>query len=716
MRIEKLINDNWLFSKKCTAPPEAVPAGADWEAVTLPHTWNAADGQLGRPFERGAYWYVRSFEFIDQPAGNGRLYVEIGAAALFSEIWVNGQRAAVHTGGYSAYRADITALCRKGENVLAILCDNTYNDKRYPQTGDFIFYGGLYRYVKLISVPESHFSLEDHGSVGVYIDSKPVRGSAGICSDSEPVHGSAGVCSDNEPAHSSAGICSDNEPVHGEEQAEVSGSVQLRALVQNPTDHETVGVSICDEKGLQVAECWNKAMPETSLYALIPNAKLWDGPKAPHLYTAHLTLLYMNEVVDELTVPFGIRSCALDPEKGFFLNGRSFPIRGVCRHQDYLYQGNALTKEDHERDARLIAEMGVNGVRMGHYQHSQDFIDALDRCGLCAWAEIPYFVRSWDDDAHSASLEELRELILQNYNHPSIFFWGLSNEIFLMGNDSPKLTACHEELQKAAKELDPRRFTVVASSFDTDHHHPIHNIADADAWNHYFGWYRGSFDDLGKWCDDYHAAFPDRCLSVSEYGGDAVVSYHPQTPEQRDYSEEWQVLLHESALETFAKRPYVWGSFVWNMFDFGSFFRKEGGTVGRNNKGLVTLDRKIKKDAYYVYKAWFSEDPFVHIDGRRSYARPTEKTVIRVHSNQEQVSLYINGKLFETKTGEHTFIFENVPLSAEPTAITAAAEGCPLDTITLRFDPARSSDLEFTPAADEKANWADLDKEVLGLK
>ena len=695
MRIEQLLNEDWLFSKACKAAPEAMPEGGDWEAVTLPHTWNTVDGQMGNPFERGAYWYVRSFEALKQPTGDGRLYVEIGASALSAQVWVNGKWAGSHTGGYSAWRADITDLCHEGENILAICCDNTYSEKVYPQTGDFIFYGGLYRYVKLISVADSHFSLEEYGGSGVYIDSEPVGQEIGQT-------GSAGVSlQDQEKETCQVSTC--------------SGKVSVRAHLAGIRDHETVGLTIFDETGAQVAECWAKAAAETRLCAFVPEAKLWDGPKAPHLYRAHLSLIYMNEVKDEIDVTFGIRSFAMDPQKGFFLNGRSFPIRGVCRHQDYLYQGNALTREDHERDAKLIAEMGVNGVRLGHYQHSQDFLEALDRYGLCTWAEIPYFARSWDDDAHAASLNELRELIAQNYNHPCIFVWGLSNEIFIMGNDSPKLLDCHQDLQRVAKEMDPRRYTVLASDYDTAKDHPIHEIADADAWNHYFGWYRGEFEDLAKWCDDYHEAYPDRCLSISEYGCDGVLAYHSENPTKRDYSEEWQVLLHENALQTFSERPWVWGTFVWNMFDFGSFFRKEGGTKGRNNKGLVTMDRKIRKDAYYVYKAWFAEDPFVHVDGRRFYARPQDHTTIRVHSNQKEVALYVNGSLFGVQTGEHTFVFEQVPLSAADTVITAKA-GAVSDTITLRYDPKNQAEFHFEPETGEKANWIDLEKGALKLE
>ena len=665
MRMEKMINDSWLFSKTCTEAPCALPTGADWEPVTLPHTWNTTDGQMGRPYERGACWYVREIPLLSQPVQKRRTFIEIGAAAMYSQVWFNGQKICEHGSGYSGFRVEITDLLQEGQNILAILCDNTYSDAHYPQMADFIFYGGLYRYVKMICVPESCISLEDHGGSGVYIDSTPVDKNA---------------------------------------------KVKVRTLISNPADHMTVSVSILDGNNV-VAQAWGKAEAETHLTLFIPGVSLWDGPENPNLYRAVISLQYMNEIVDEVTVNFGVRSYHLDPEQGFFLNGRSFPIRGVCRHQDTLFEGNALTPEEAWRDMKLISDMGVNGVRLAHYQQSQDIYDACDAYGLCTWAEIPYFARSWDDSAHELSREELRELIIQNYNHPAIFFWGISNEIYLMGNHSEKLLQCHQELNAIVKELDPERISVLASDYDTKWDDPIHEITDAEGWNHYFGWYRGTFEDLDKWVDEYHAKYPHRMFAISEYGCDAITDYHNEHPQQRDYSEEWQVLLHEHALETFRTRPWIWGTFVWNMFDFGSFFRREGGTKGRNNKGLVSFDRKRRKDSYCVYKAWFSKDPFVHIDGRRYYVRPEETTQIKVHSNASEVSLYINGKLFETMQGEHTFLFKNVPLCEQPTAITARASGCS-DTITLRFNHTIPGSFSYNPAKDEKINWKDLDAAV----
>lgn len=676
MREITTINDSWLFSKTCTEAPEKMPeCGGDWTPVTLPHTWNAVDGMIGVPFERGAYWYVRSFEAPKQPRDGGRLYVEVGAAGLVGEVYVNGVFCTKHVGGYSAFRADITDQLREGENILAILVDNRYSDKVYPQRADFTFYGGLYRYVSLISVPESHISLDEFGGPGVYIDTETT-----------------------------------------EDGAFVTARVKTCALKEG----QKIGLSIYDEDavwndGDAAAESWCDAAEETCVKTFIPDAAKWDPEDDWAMYTAVITLLEHNEVIDELEIPFGIRDCEIDAERGFILNGREYPLRGVCRHQDRLYEGNALSEDAAWEDAALIAEMGANTVRLAHYQQAQEMYDACDSEGLLVWAEIPYFAQSWDDDAHASAVNEIKELVAQNYNHPSIFCWGLSNEILIGGNDNEKLIPCHEDLNRAVKELDKKRLTVIAHEYNAGWDHPLHDVSDAEGWNHYFGWYRGLLPDLAAWCDEYHGKYPSRRFAVTEYGCDCVISYHSDHPEKQDYTEEYQVLLHENACETWASRPWIWGTYVWNMFDFGSSFRREGGTMGRNNKGLVTMDRKIKKDSFYVYKAWFGKEPFVHIDGRRYFARPGETTTVRVHSNLSQVTLYADGAKVGTIDGEHTFVFENVPIRPEGTVLTAKAEDCS-DSIMIRSVPEPLPEFTFAgfKATKDAINWFESVSEVAG--
>lgn len=637
MRILKELKTGWLFSKQCKAAPVQLPSGEDWENVSLPHTWNAVDGQIGIPFDRGAYWYVTCFEVQEQPVPGGRTYVDVGAASLVGEIWVNGVFIMRHVGGFSAFRADVTDACHSGMNVLAIMCDNSYSEKVYPQRADFTFYGGLYRYVRIVSVPASRFSMDFYGSSGIFIDPQVENG----CAD-----------------------------------------IKVRAMVSNPQDIQKVSVEILDAQKNVVSEAWAKAGEMTQLRLLVPNPELWDGRKKGYVYTARVRLVESNEVIDEVSETFGMRTFRVDADEGFFLNNRSYPLRGVCRHQDRLYQGNALDRNEHFEDARIISEMGANCVRLAHYQQSHDIYDACDQLGLVVWAEIPYFARTWNDEAHASALIEIREMCAQNYNHPSICFWGLSNEILIGGNDDPKLIPCHIDLEKAVKEIDTTRITVIAHEYEADWNHPLHDISEAEGWNHYFGWYRGATEDLGKWLDAYHTRFPERKISVSEYGCDTVIGFHSQNPAKMDYSEEYQAELHESALRDFAERPFVWGTFVWNMFDFGSSIRKEGGTKGRNNKGLVTMDRKIRKDSFYVYKAWLSDEPFVHIDGRRFFHRPGSSTTVTVHANVSSVRLLVDGKPFDNQEGTHKFVFENVPISESGTFITAVSGSC-TDTVTL---------------------------------
>lgn len=675
MRTIQELSTNWFFSRTVAEVPVSLPVADEaWEKITLPHTWNAVDGMIGIPFSRGAYWYVTTFEAPSQPTEEGRTYLEVGACGLRGEVWLNGEKITEHVGGYSAFRADFTGKMKPGTNVLAILADNTYSEKVYPQRADFTFYGGLYRYVRLISVPESGFSLDEYGSDGVYIDTDPEDGGA---------------------------------------------KVSVRALLSGVQEGQQVSLEVFDEYDELVCEAWNFASPETKLAAFIPDAHLWDGIDDPYLYHARLRVVNFNEVLDELEIHFGIRTFAVDKERGFILNGQEKPIRGVCRHQDRLYLGSALSEDMAWEDMEIIAEMGANGVRLAHYQQAKEVYDACDSLGLLVWAEIPYFAQSWDDDAHASSINEIKELIAQNYNHPSICFWGLSNEVLMTNPDHPKVTPCHADLEAAVKSMDQRRLSGIVHEYNAAWDHPLHEIGDVEGWNHYFGWYRGTMDDLARWCDEYHATYPDRRIAITEYGCDAVLRYHSDNPVKMDYSEEYQVMIHENAIETFASRPWIWGSFVWNMFDFGSHFRREGGTKGRNNKGLVSMDRKILKDSYFVYKAWFGREPFVHIDGRRYFERPTSNISVKIHSNLPEVSLYADGKLIGTQAGAHTFVFENVPLKTSGTVLTAKAgavgdsasssEMLCLDTITLRAaEPENTTDPFVYPGfkeATDAKNW-----------
>ena len=652
MRKTTDLNDNWLFAR-ISADPSRMPE--EGERVTLPHSWNAVDGHDGHDiavpamdwsrgdlkkapaehYDRGSYWYFRTFETPVQPLPGGKVYVEIPAAGLQASVYVNGKKAADHEGGYSAFRADITDFCGPGENLLAINVSNEYRSNVYPQHADFTFYGGLYRGVRLISAASVHFDLDDHGGPGIAVNARPENGFAVF-----------------------------------ELSASVTGAEQNYTVlwtVTDPDGRETAG-------GLRPSE--NPALTLT-----VPKAQCWS-PDSPALYTVRAQLIRRNEVVDEVSLRTGVRSFSCSPDEGFILNGQPTPLRGVCRHQDLLYKGNALTREDHRRDARLIKELGANAIRLAHYQHSEDFYDACDELGFVVWAEIPFITIMNDDPAaHENCRSQMRELILQNRHHPCICFWGLSNEVLLGGKLTDQLVENHRDLEKLVKSLDPTRLTTLAHVSHTPEDCGLHDITDVEAYNHYFGWYGGNMEENGAWLDRYHAKHPDRCIAVSEYGAEGILTYHSANPEVKDYSEDYQTLYHEHMAKVFRDRPWVWGSFVWNMFDFGAAARNEGGVAGRNNKGLMTLDRKIKKDSYYIYQAYWTKDPMVHLCGRRYAQRAGETTEIRIYSNQPTVSLYLNGEPAGEKTEEKVFVF-TVSLKKGMNSLTAVA-GEATDTIVL---------------------------------
>ena len=649
------LNDQWFFVPENLPLQETIPENA--QSITLPHTWNAVDGHdghyvdaplkdwsagdlSGKPVEhyrRAACWYYREFDAVRQPLPGGRLYIEIPAAGMQAAVYVNGKKAVYHEGGFSAFRADITDFLKEdgSKNLLAIWVSNEYKTNIYPQHADFTFYGGLYRGVNLISVPDAHFDLDYFAGPGVMVTPVP-------------------------SGDFREGRC--------------DAQFHIRSFVKNADENFTVQYSILDETGREIAYGQRPASsPDLTLP--VSDVLCWS-PDAPHLYEVHAGLLRRNEFYDEVVVKSGVRSFSCDPQAGFFLNGRSLPLRGVCRHQDILYKGYALTREDHYADARLIKELGANTIRLAHYQHSQDFYDACDELGFVVWAEIPFItIMNEDPAAHENCRSQMTELIVQNYNHPSICFWGLSNEVLLGGRLCDRLVENHQDLENLVKKLDPTRLTTIAHVSNTPGDCGLHGITDVEAYNHYFGWYVGKMEDNAPWLDEYHAKYPDRCLGISEYGCEGILTYHNSDPKPKDYSEEYQTLYHAELARTFAARPWVWGSFIWNMFDFGAAARNEGGVAGRNNKGLMTMDRKIRKDSYYIYKAWWNPEPMIHICGKRYAQRAGETTQIRVITNQPEAALYLNGTLVEIQAAKDRMCVFQVSLADGMNTITARAAG-----------------------------------------
>lgn len=661
------LNRDWRFIQEDAGLPEEFPSR--WKQIDLPHTWNAVDGHDGNgSYARGRFWYAKSFRKPVQPLEGGRVYVEIPAAGQQAEVFVNGTSVIYHEGGYSTFRADITDLCREDEdNLLVIACSNENKSSVYPQSADFTFYGGLYRGVNLISVPKTHFELEYYGGPGIQITPKP---------------------------------CEDGGAVF-----------EMESWIAGGDENFTVMYSVLDARGKEVAAGVRPA-DDTKLTLYVPEAHLWEID-SPYLYTVTATLQRRNEAYDEVTARAGVRSFSCDPEKGFIINGKEIPLRGVSRHQDQLYKGNALNREDHYEDARLIKELGANTIRLAHYQHSQEFYDVCDEMGFVVWAEIPFIsVMNPDPDAHQNCISQMKELIIQNYNHPSICFWGISNEI-LIGGISNQLVENHKELHALCKELDPTRLTTIAHVTMTPVDSPIHDITDVESYNHYFGWYGGRMEDNGPWMDHFHEVHPKICLGLSEYGCEGIITYHGPNPACKDYSEEYQALYHEHMAKMLDERPWIWSSHVWNMFDFGCAARDEGGVAGRNNKGLMTMDRKTKKDSYYIYQAYWSKEPVLHLCGRRYAQRAGDSTEIRVYSNQSSVALYLNGKLLEEKSADKVFVFR-AALEEGQNFVTAVS-GDLKDSMTLEKvekEPAIYVLPEVNERAEGVANWFKLNGDL----
>ena len=632
MRQQLSFCDGWQF---CKADGDYAANAVDdsaWQAVTLPHTWNAEDGQTTAHYDRGIGWYRKSFEAPELKNGQ-RAVLKFEAVQHIAEVFCNGQLLTTHQGGYSTFFVDLTDSLVAGKNGIAVRADNRA-EHIYPQMADFTFFGGIYRPVTLLIVKENHFSLEKSGSDGVFITPK------------------------------------------------TDGSVRVEAFVSGG---EAVTVKLLDPLGRVAAE--GRAAPSDGravVEARVAEPRRWQGVQDPCLYRAVVALEDgAGSVCDALSIRFGFRDYAVDPEQGFFLNGAATPLRGVNRHQDREGMGTALTEKEHAEDIALILEMGANTVRLAHYQHAQPFYDLCDETGLVVWAEIPFISRfDPSPESHANTLSQMQELVMQNYNHVSICFWGIANELG-MGGESEAMLANLRELNELCHQLDPTRLTTIANVSMTETSSEQCQITDVLGYNQYLGWYTGKIEDWGPWLDQIHADLPGRGLSLSEYGADSVLGWHSDEPRAHDYTEEYQALVHEGAMRAVSERPYLWGSFVWNMFDFASARRDEGGSKARNNKGLVTFDRQTKKDAFFLYKAYLSSQPFAHITGRRYAQRPHETITVKIYANCPQVTLSVNGGARVTQTGDKVFRFDNVRLRMGKNTLVATAAGGAVDVVEL---------------------------------
>ncbi len=608
-RHDQLLNDNWQFRFGHQVEKSTVAR------VDLPHTWNAQDALSGRTdYKRGLGHYERRL-FVPADWKGQRLYLRFEGANSVADLFVNGRHAGQHRGGYGAFVFEITDFVNYGKaNTLRVSVNNAETLELMPLVGDFNFYGGLYRDVHLVRTGPTCISLLDHGSSGIRLVQDSVS----------------------------------------KDYAAIRALVALSNGSDTATQAEVLLRLLDGDREVAAQRLTLTLPPDSSVEGSLPvslrRPHLWDGRRDPFRYRAEVSLWRNGHEVDRVEQPLGLRYYHIDPERGFFLNGRHLPLRGVCRHQDRSEVGNALRREHHDEDAAIMAEMGANAVRLAHYPQAEYFYDLMDRYGFIVWAEIPFVGPGGYSDEGFVNLpafrqngrEQLVELIRQHYNHPSIVVWGLFNELSMRG-DSP--VPYIEELNDLAHREDPTRPTVAASNTDG----ALNFVTDAMAWNRYDGWYGGTPADLGRWLDRMHAAHPALPIAISEYGAGASL-YHQQDTLVKTvatsfwHPENWQTHYHMANWREISARPFVWGSFIWNLFDFGAAHRHEGDRVGINDKGLVSFDRRTRKDAFYFYKAnWNKEIPLLYLAERRCTRRTRPVQTFMAFTNQPEAELFVNG-------------------------------------------------------------------------
>ena len=638
MRTVTKLMKNWQF----TGPDGKVTA------VDLPHTWNNIDGQDGgNDYKRCTCLYQTSFAKPAFDADSQQVWLQFEGVNASAAVTLNGTEVICHDGGYSTFRADVTALLAD-ENTLTVAVDNSKNDRVYPQKADFTFYGGIYRDVSLLVVHKDHIALNYLGSCGVRI-TPTVKGS--------------------------------------------SADIRVQTRVEGEGEVE---ITICDAVGSTVL---NGSGTDTTL--TLQHPRLWDGVRDPYLYSCTVRLVKNGVAVDEVTRRFGVRSFRVDPKQGFFLNGRAYPLHGVSRHQDRKGLGNAITREMHDEDMQLIKEMGANTVRLAHYQHDQYFYDLCDEAGMVVWAEIPY-ISEHMPNGRANTISQMQELIEQNYNHACIVCWGVSNEITISTKDKRDMLDNHRVLNDLCHKMDDTRLTTLACYAMCGPFNPVAHITDLVSWNLYLGWYVPGLFLNDLWMDFFHLCYPNRPLGFSEYGAEGMPNLHSEHPRRGDHTEEYQALYHEYMLRCFERHPWLWSTHVWNMFDFAADARDQGGEPGMNHKGLVTFDRKTKKDSFYLYKAWWSEDPFVHICAKRFAERTRSEIEVKVYSNRKSVALFVNGEKLAEQNGEHVFTFK-VKLNGE-TKIQAVAGDC-IDEAVFTKVSAPNPAYKLTKSKTKSANW-----------
>ncbi|MCF8371257.1 MAG: beta-galactosidase [Bacteroidales bacterium] len=640
------LNDGWQFMLADRQIEEISLFDTSWQDVVIPHTWNNKDIQSGEEVHYGTGWYKKEMNVENSPSGT-QYFLRFDGVGQYAEVYVNNKYVGEHLGSYSAFVFNITNFIEKEKvNTILVKVNNELNNS-YPKD-NFLFgiYGGIYRDVSLITTSDVHVALSDHASSGVYIEQEKV----------------------------------------GIENAEL----KITCLLKNEVSYKRqliVMHILYSKEHNKVAEIDQDTLiypgglisVETTLN--IKNPHLWDGKKDPYLYTIKTQLIEDGELRDEVIQAIGIRSCSIDPEKGFMLNSEPYRLYGVCRHQEWKDLGNALLPKHHKKDMELINELGATSIRLAHYQQAEYIYDLADSMGILVWAEIP-FVNGYNENADANALQQLTELIKQNYNHPSIFVWGLHNEV-IKGDVIQPAVNLTNVLHNLAKTLDPQRYTVSVSNIWWVFDHPIHELTDLQGYNQYTGWYGGKPTELGKWINNYHTKKPDVRFSISEYGAGGNIAHQTNDilsvpdPKGQFFPETYQTYYHEETWAAIEKAPFIWASYIWNMFDFSVPEWDRGGVKGLNHKGLVTYDRTTKKDAFYWYKANWSEEPVLYFAGRRNNTSDTTVCRFKAYCNFGVPELFINGKsygLLKKEINDVHFVSDEISLQKGQNIIEIKAQ------------------------------------------
>jgi beta-galactosidase len=689
VRHETPLPEHWRFVQNDALADSAALAssGADWQDVSLPHTWNMHDAAStaqtnpeSKPYKRGRGWYRLEFE---HGIARASAWLQFDGASIVADAWLNGKYLGRHRGAFTTFRFNVTDKLAVGKNVLLVKVDNSvpvHGDDLTaiaPLGGDFNISGGLYRGVSLIETPASaHLALDDLGSSGVYADT---------------------VAIDNGRA-----------------------TVRVRARIENDQARATslaLRTRLIDAQGGTVAshvqrlrlDAGAHAQEEVTLVVALPH--VWQGVADPYLYRVRVELVDgAGRLIDRVEQHFGIRKLRFDAQAGLFLNSHQLHLRGVNLHQDWQDKAWSISADEIDASLAIVREMGANAVRLAHYPHAAHAYEQADRLGLTVWAELPFIERSLTpaDCKSGAAVPEaflenlntqLREMIRQHYNDPGIAMWSIANEVAMGGNchGVDTVTPVLRRLHALAKQEDSTRPTTLAD-FNEDYDIvgpmftvlPTGGITDIWALNRYHLWYYpGGGEAFGAALDRFHSKYPAQPLGVSEYGAGAALSQQTDNPlgglvgsmdmhgrSRVVYQPEgYANFVHEQIYAALARRDYLWGTFIWSMFDFGSGTRHEGDIGGTNTKGLVTFDRKTRKDPFYFYKANWSDIPVTWITGRRYVERAYRLVDVRVYSNAQTVQLSLNGRVIGMRSATecplHTCVFEHVTLDEGDNRIEA---------------------------------------------